>query len=321
MSAGRGRRQAYAESVIPEPADVPTAYRDAEARLLAAYGLERADDRMVEVPDAGIRLHVIELAGDDRLPVVLLHGMAAVTAAAIPLIPAFGGRRVIAPDWPGHGLSDATTIARDGIRDAPLPWLDAVLDDAGVDRAHLVGHSMGAQFALYYALARPDRVASVTVLGAPGVALPGTSAPFGMRMLALPGLAAMLVRPVSRERYERNSAMTLGPGAVGGWPRELVDCGWYASLRPEFRRTAPQYYRGLGRRELTLTHEELARCAAPVFALWGEDDVFLDPDDGRAGLASIPRIDLAVVPGGHAPWLNSPVRSADAVSRFLDAQA
>jgi pimeloyl-ACP methyl ester carboxylesterase len=306
--------------VTPEPADIPSAYRDAEARLLAMYGLERADDRMVEVPGAGMRLHVIEIAGDERVPVVLLHGMAAVTAAAVPLIPAFGGRRVIAPDWPGHGLSDAVTIPRHGIRDAPLPWLDAVLDDAGIERAHLVGHSMGAQFGLYYALARPERVASLTVLGAPGVALPGVSAPFGMRMLALPGLAAMLTRPVSRERYERNSAMTLGPGAVGGWPRELVDCGWYASLRPEFRATAPQYYRGLGSRELSLTPEELARCQPSVFALFGEDDLFLDPDVGRAGLATIPRIDLAIVPGGHAPWLGSPVRSARAVAGFLDTQ-
>jgi len=306
--------------VITVPSDIATAYRDAEARLLAAYGLERTDDRMVEVPGHGIRLHVIELAGDDRMPIVLLHGMAAVTAAAVPLIPAFGGRRVIAPDWPGHGLSDAALLPRDGIRDAPLPWLDAVLDDAGLERAHLVGHSMGAQFSLYYALARPERVASVTVLGAPGVALPGTHAPAGMRMLALPGTAKLLTRPVSRERYERNSAMTLGPGAVEGWPRELVDVGWYASLRPEFRSTAPQYYRGLTRRELALTPDELAHMRPPAFALFGEDDVFLDPETGRAGLASIPRIDLAVVPGGHAPWLNSPVRSADAVSRFLDAQ-
>lgn len=302
------------------PADIPTAYRDAEARLLAEYGLARADDRMVEVPGQGLRLHVIELAGDDRVPVVLLHGIAAVTAAAVPLIPAFGGRRVIAPDWPGHGLSDAAQIPRHGIRDAPLPWFDAVLDDAGLERAHLVGHSMGAQFSLSYALARPERVASVTVLGAPGVALPGTHAPAGMRMLALPGAAKLLTRPVSRERYERNSAMTLGPGAVGGWPRELVDVGWYASLRPEFRATLPHYYRALTRRELTLTAEELARLQPSVFALFGDDDVFLDPDEGRAGLATIPRIDLAVVPGGHAPWLNSPVRSADAVSRFLDAQ-
>jgi len=314
------RGASYPEGVQPVPDDLATAYRDAEARLLAAYGLERSDDRMLGVPGQDTRLHVIELAGDDRVPVVLVHGMAAVTAAAVPLIPSFGGRRVIAPDWPGHGLSDAAQLPRDGIRDAPLPWLDAVLDDAGLERAHLVGHSMGAQFSLYYALARPERVASVTVLGAPGVALPGTHAPIGMRMLALPGFAKLLTRPVDRDRYERNSAMTLGPGAVGGWPPELVDVGWFASLRPEFRSTAPQYYRGLTRPELTLTADELARLRAPVFALFGTDDVFLDPDDGRDGLSTVPHIDLAVVPGGHAPWLNSPVRSADAVGRFLESQ-
>src|SRR5690606_18788359 len=99
------RRWPYAGTVTPQPADIASAYRDAEARLLAEYGLARADDRMVEVPGTGMRLHVIELAGDERVPVVLLHGMAAVTAAAVPLIPALGGRRVIAPDWPGHGLS------------------------------------------------------------------------------------------------------------------------------------------------------------------------------------------------------------------------
>lgn len=306
--------------MITPPPDIPRAYRDAEARLLSQYGLERSGDRMVEVADAGPRLHVIELPGDDRLPVVLLHGMAAVTAAAVPLIPAFGGRRVIAPDWPGHGLSDAATIARDQLRTAPIVWLDAVLDDARIEHAHLVGHSMGAQLSLYYALARAGRVASLTLLGAPGVALPGTQAPRGMRMLALPGLATMLTRPVSRERYERNSAMTLGPGAVGGWPRELVDCGWYASLRPEFRSTAPHFYRGLGRRELQLTTEELAGLEVPVLALFGDDDVFLDPELGRAGLASLPNVEVAVVPGGHAPWLNSPARSARAVADFLAAQ-
>ncbi|QNO37943.1 alpha/beta fold hydrolase [Protaetiibacter sp. SSC-01] len=302
------------------PTDVASAYRDAEARLLAEYGLARADDRMVEMPDARTRLHVIELAGDDRLPVVLLHGMAAVTAAAIPLIPAFGGRRVIAPDWPGHGLSDAAELPPDGLRDVPLPLLDAVLADAGVERAHLVGHSMGAQFALYYALARPERVASLTILGAPGVALPGTHAPFSMRLMAFPGLAQLFTAPVSRERYEANSAMTLGTGTVAGWPRELVDVGWYASLRPEFRETAPRYYRALGRRELTLTSEELASVDLPVHALWGDDDVFLKPPAGRAGLASVADLTFTAVPGGHAPWLNSPGPSEQAVRAFLDAR-
>ncbi len=202
----------------------------------------------------------------------------------------------------------------------PIPLLDAVLDDAGVERAHLVGHSMGAQFSLYYALARPERVASVTILGAPGVALPGTRAPFSMRLMAIPGLAQLFTAPVSRERYEANSAMTLGAGTVAGWPHELVDVGWLASLRPEFRATAPRYYRALGRRELTLTSAELASLAAPVHALWGDADVFLRPPAGRAGLASVADLTFSEVRGGHAPWLNSPAPSESAVRAFLDAQ-
>ncbi len=292
-------------------------YRDAEARLLGLTGLERSDDRMVEVPGTDMRLHVIEIAGDDRIPVLLLHGMAAVTAAAIPLIPAFDGRRVIAPDWPGHGLSDAGTIPEFGLRDVPVPLLDAVLADAGVERAHLVGHSMGAQFALYYALERAEKVASLTILGAPGVALPGTRAPFSMRLMAFPGLANLFTAPVSRARYGRNSAMTLGKGTVDAWPRELVDVGWLASLRDEFRVTAPRYYRNLGRPELTLTPGELARIEAPVHALWGANDVFMSAAEGRERLTGIPDLTFTEVRGGHAPWLNSPLESAEAVRAFL----
>ena len=309
-----------------DPFDPAPDYRDAEARLLSLTGLTRTADRMVTVPATGQQLHVIEIAngtsGDhsddrDRLPVVLLHGMAAVTAAAIPLVPAFGGRRVIAPDWPGHGLSDAGTIPEFGLRDVPVPLLDAVFADAGVERAHLVGHSMGAQFALYYALERPERVASVTILGAPGVALPGTKAPFSMRLMGVPGLAKMFTSPVSRARYGRNSAMTLGKGTVDVWPAELVDVGWLASLREEFRQTAPRYYRQLARPELTLTASELSQITVPVHALWGDTDVFLGPDAGRAGLSTVPELTFTEVRGGHAPWLNSPRESAEAVRAFL----
>lgn len=306
------------------PTDPEAEYRAAEERLLAHYGLTRTE-RLVELPAEGTRLHVIELPGDDRIPVLLLHGMAAVTAAAVPLIPAFGGRRVIAPDWPAHGLSGPATLDPSEVRSAPVRWIDAVLDDAGVERAHLVGHSMGAQFSLYYALARPERVASVTILGVPGAALPGITFPIGFKLMSIPGLRTLVFRPVSREQYGKNSALTLGPGAVDPWPRELVDVGWLASLRPEFRETARvlvrAFARGWGvRRDARLTDEELASLGMPVLALLGDRDVFMTPDRVRASLDRIPGARAVVVAGGHAPWLNRPDESAAAVSEFLDAQ-
>lgn len=305
------------------PADPDAEYRAAEERLLAHYGVTRTE-RFIELPDEGTRLHVIEIPGDDRVPVLLLHGMAAVTAATVPLIPAFGGRRVIAPDWPAHGLSGPATLSPDEVRTAPVRWIDAVLDDAGVERAHLVAHSMGAQFSLYYALARPDRVASITILGAPGAALPGMTFPLGFKLMSIPGLRSLVFRPVSREQYGANSALTLGRGAVDPWPRELVDVGWLASLRPEFRDSARVLVRAFAtgwgvRRDARLTEAELASLRMPVLALLGDRDVFLSPERARASLDRIPNARTVVVAGGHAPWLNRPEESAAAVSEFLRA--
>lgn len=299
------------------PADPESSYRAAEERLVAHYGLARSE-RIITVPGESTRLHVIDIPGDDRVPVLLLHGMAAVTAAAVPLIPAFGGRRVLALDWPGHGLSGDARLDPADLRTAPVRWLLASLDEAGLDRAHVVAHSMGAQFALYAALAHPERVASLTILGAPGAAFAGMRVPLGLRLMAVPALDRVVFAPVSRARYEANSALTLGPGAVEPWPRELVDCGWFASLRPEFRRTAPVLVRAFAsgrgvRAEARLTPAELARLEVPVFALLGDADVFLTPDAARAALERIPGARWHVVPGGHAPWLNRPNESRVAV--------
>lgn len=302
------------------PADPDSEYRAAEERLLATEGLTRTE-RFVDAE--GVRLHVIDLPGDDRVPVALLHGMASVTAAAVPLIPAFGGRRVIAPDWPGHGLSGDARFGPGDLRTTPVRWLLAVLDASGVDRAHLVAHSMGAQFALYAALAHPERVASLTILGAPGAALRGMRVPLGLRLMVLPGARGAIFTPVSRKQYGANSAITLGPGAVDPWPRELVDCGWLASLRPEFRRTAPRLAAAIAspwgvRRRARLTEAELASLSMPVFALLGDADVFIAPADARRSLDRIPGARATVVPGGHAPWLNRPEESRAAVAGFLD---
>lgn len=304
------------------PADPEAAYRAAEERLLAISGLTRTE-RFLEVPHDGTRLHVIEVAGDDRLPVVLLHGMAAVTAAAVPLIPCLGGRRVVAPDWPAHGLSGPAHLDPAELRTAPVRWLRAVLDDAGIERAHIVAHSMGAQFALYAALAEPDRFASLTILGAPGAAFPGMRIPIGFRLMAVPGLRRAVFAPVSREQYQRNSALTLGAGAVDPWPRELVDCGWYASLRPEFRETAGVLARAFAsgwgvRAEARLTDPELASLRLPVHALLGDRDVFLTPALARRSLDRIPGARATVLHGGHAPWLNDPAGATAAVGGFLE---
>lgn len=99
-------------------------------------------------------------------PLVLVHGVGMSCAVWAPQIAYFAARgyRVIAYDMLGHGASPlppATTQLVDLRRQ-----LGALLDELGVERAHLVGHSMGSLVAIDFTLHAPQRVYDVVALNA-----------------------------------------------------------------------------------------------------------------------------------------------------------
>jgi pimeloyl-ACP methyl ester carboxylesterase len=106
-------------------------------------------------------LHVVE-AGEGT-PVVLLHGLTATNRYVVMGSNALerAGHRVIAYDARGHGASqpgdryDYPRLAGD---------LERVLDDDGIERAVIVGASMGAHTAITFALQRPTRVAGLVLI-------------------------------------------------------------------------------------------------------------------------------------------------------------
>ena len=75
---------------------------------------------------------------------------------------AFHGYSVLAPDFPGHSLSDGEAIA--SIEDMGI-WLGDFLNAAGVEKAHVVGHSQGFLSALELANNHPEKVLSMTGVG------------------------------------------------------------------------------------------------------------------------------------------------------------
>ncbi len=105
----------------------------------------------------------------ERTPtVVLIHGLGATSASFLPTLwDLSADHHVIAVDLPGFGESDkpvrplhAAFFAR---------WLTGLLDAAGIERAHLVGNSMGGRVALEAGLRSPDRVDRLALL-APSLA-------------------------------------------------------------------------------------------------------------------------------------------------------
>jgi pimeloyl-ACP methyl ester carboxylesterase len=115
----------------------------------------------------GDRLHCIEAGHSSQPTVVLLHGFGAVASCWREVITAIeGSTRVLAFDLPGHGGSLDYPNAGSGKVAAQA--VIAELDYRSLGKVHLVGHSMGGAIACSVALARPDLVASLTLLSPGG---------------------------------------------------------------------------------------------------------------------------------------------------------
>lgn len=78
---------------------------------------------------------------------------------------AYNGYSVLAPDLPGHSLSDGAAL--ESIEEMGL-WLADFLDAAGVDSAHVVGHSQGFLCALELARQASEKVRTLTGIGTAG---------------------------------------------------------------------------------------------------------------------------------------------------------
>src|SRR5580704_2246108 len=127
----------------------------------AAVDAEAASPRELEA--GGLRLRYLALGESDRIPVLLLHGFGADLNTWMFTQPALAeGRRVIALDLPGHGGSTKQLDHADVESLATI--VDHALKALGIERLHLVGHSMGGGIAIAFASREPERVATLTLI-------------------------------------------------------------------------------------------------------------------------------------------------------------
>ena len=277
---------------------------------------------------AGGRVHVLE-KGSGR-PVVILPGTGDPAGFLLPLLEALHGVRVIAPDRPGIGLTDPVELPIHGYREAAVSWLDGLLDALDLESTALVGHSGGGVWALWYALARPERVTRLILMGVP--TLPGTRAPLPIRLMTTPVLGAVLrlLVPPSPASFMR-LARAVGEGeTIGGHP-DLIDLVVAVARDPAAERATRAEFRALVspfallsrdgfRRSDRVRPEELGRLAMPTSVIWGERDPLGSIAVARVVTGLIPDARLEVLPAGHGPWLGEPERTAGAMLGFVGAR-
>lgn len=242
-----------------------------------------------------------ETAGDGPV-LVLSHGLGGNAAVWYQQLPSFARRyRVLTWDQRGFGRSSDTAL-RHGPRAAVTDLL-ALLDHLGVERAAVVGQSMGGWSALGAAVREPDRIAAVVLAsstgGIPPSAVPATAAvrnPEGARPLGVhPALGERLpaIDPARAYLYQ----------ALGSFGRRPPD--------EEISRLL---------RETTYGPEELARVTQPVLMVCGELDPLMTPAlirDVSTRLAHATVVELAG--RGHSPYFEDPEGWNATVGEFLDS--
>jgi pimeloyl-ACP methyl ester carboxylesterase len=276
-------------------------------------------DRLIE-PRSGRRVHVIE-AGEGP-PVVFLHGSSTSSLSLLPVLERLEGVRAIAVDRPGFGLSAPIRVPRERFRDAAVEFVDEVLDELGLQRSAFAGNSMGGTWALWYALARPERVCRLVLLGSAPL-LPGTRAPLPLRVTAAPLVGDLLphvVKP-NRNRLVRLMA-SMGEGdTIVRYP-ELMDSIVAAARDPiasaanlaELRACiSPSGFRPSAR----LQPDELRQLNVPTLLVWGDHDPVGTAEVAREIARLIPRAQLQLLQAGHVPYLGHPQRVSELLSAFI----
>lgn len=272
----------------------------AEAR---SYGLR---ERFVDVEDA--RLAVLEGGPVDGPVVVLVHGYSADRVVWVRFARhLLRDHRVVVPDLAGHGASGFSTGAGHSAP-AQADRVAAVMDRLGVERAHVAGNSMGGFVAATLALAHPDRVRSLLLSDAVGVASPE---PSEAGLLIDQGRNPFLLDDVAA--FAEFYAMTMArPPFLPGFLRAAL-AEDYVTRRDQLAEIFDDFY------GVATLDDRLHEIAAPTLVMWGDQDRIVHPSTARVWTDGIPGARLVRYPeAGHMPMLELPRRTAADYRAFLD---
>jgi 4,5:9,10-diseco-3-hydroxy-5,9,17-trioxoandrosta-1(10),2-diene-4-oate hydrolase len=255
---------------------------------------------------AGQPIFVTETGTGTGPPVVMLHGGGPGASGISNYSRNIGALakqfRVIVPDLPGYGRSTKRVE-----QDDPFGYLAdlvrGLLDELGIDAAHLIGNSYGGAAALRLTLDTPHRVAKLVLMGPGGI---GTT-----RGIPTAGLKNLLSYyggdGPSREKLETfiRTYLVYDGASV---PDELIDLRYHASIDPEVvanpplrRPSGPTALRTLWRMDLT-RDKRLKHLTTPTLVLWGRDDKVNRPTGASMLLNLMPNAQLVMTSQtGH--WL------------------
>jgi pimeloyl-ACP methyl ester carboxylesterase len=275
------------------------------------------DSLFIEVDDLTVHC---KLAGGGERSVVLLHGFGASLFSWREVATELSkNSTVLAFDRVGFGLTERPlpgdwTGANPYAPEAQVNLTVALMDELGIERAVLVGHSAGGTIATFMALEVPERVEAL-VLVDPAIYQGGHGLPsFLGRMPPIRRILRLFVR------------------SIGSWGRNLLNRSWHdpSKITPEIMEGYERPLRvenwDIALLEFTLASRNLklpkriGSLDLPVLVVTGDDDRIVPTEDSLRLAEEIPFSLIAVIPEcGHLPQEERPEAFLDAVLPFIEA--
>ena len=213
------------------------------------------------------------------------------------------GMNALALDLPGHGRSEGPALAS---VEALADWIVATLDAAGVRKASLVGHSLGALAVLSCAARHTSRVSKIALLG-PAVPMEVSEA-----LLAA-------AKANDHVAYELVNGWSTSPGKqIGG---NTVPGQWLLGLSMRLLERTPP---GVFHADLAACHawtgglEAAAAVRCPALVILGARDLMAPPRTAKALIDTLSDVRTVTLPEtGHSMMAEEPDAVLDRLRAFL----
>ena len=254
------------------------------------------------------------LAAGSGRPLVMLHGLGATKAEFLPMLPWLAPtHRVIAIDLPGFGDSSKPLGASYNAKFFARSVI-ALLDELGLERTDLLGHSMGGRVALEVAAHAPERVDRLVAM-TPSLAWLRERPWAPMLRLVRPELG--LLQPTPRAAVEAFVKRAI-PGATSTWVAPAIDEFLRAYMTPRGRAAFYAAARQIYLEDPEPFWERLRALEAPSLFIWGSNDSLVPAAFERHVRDAVPDARHVLLRCGHVPQLERPRQLEKALTGFLN---
>ena len=263
----------------------------------------------------GMKVHLRdEGPRDDPMPLILLHG----TSSSLHTWEGWTQvlkekRRVVRVDLPGFGLT-GPTAAGDYRMQVYSQFVASVMNALQIQRAVLVGNSLGGYVAWKTAVDYPERVGKLVLVDAAGYATAATSVPIGFKLAQIPALSKLMGHVLPRAVIESSlknvyaDPSKITPELIDRYYELALRAGNRQSLAARFAQNKPGEF-----------ENQIKNIKQPTLIIWGGLDRLIPPDNAQRFHSDIAKSRLVLFDKlGHVGHEEDPASTVAVAQEFLE---